>query len=711
MFFVNKIKFNNVIINNSFKGINNYKDLKQNTVDIYKLQRQQDDEINQFKTTPNNALLSKISKNLNLPVDNVVSLSPIRFKISTMIMNQGVSVYHHELRKVITPHDDYERAKRRELVEKIEAEQMKKDMKSNEKGDGNKGGGKKLMSMEKEFELVREQEREQSHFNQLLESQSPQWNAIGQLQIPKEDAFYYDDLFVGFCPYSSDGNKDDPMSLLYQMLTRLSKFYWHKNQTKYEMFFTLKLNQMFINYFMQDETLIYNPQEISKFIELFENCNDQSVLNELIQHPESVENQEIVNYVKMNFGRLSSENYSVIFETLFRDGKDYFSSVESYKQHLLSLFNEILFSATAMLPETIINKEKELKEKWDLLLLEANRQFKVYSCFGTSPEPEKSLATDQRKLLHLVKTCQKKSTLDFIQECKRNLHQSLFSNGLMNSSLTNRELSVSIKQITDGLQTSISTSYTMLEFVFQNSGEISLKWDDFIVGFINSPMIFSSQPLAERFMQYLKSRLGGDGNSTYEQGIVKLFQEMVQLEHTLFKLQQSYNDDYIINGDKLLQELSIELQEELQEEDYKKFLVYPSSNYKMVQLDCHLLAPLHKSFSQDLDVEQQEMEIYIRNKKIYERELKTRNEKLVKLVSDAVSTQQKTCYFIGVFEDQAYTVEISENWMDIWYKLKAHPSPIPLLEFLNSNLTSQDTIKNTLFDLNKFGILYLLHRV
>ncbi|KAN0036876.1 hypothetical protein ACTFIV_002196 [Dictyostelium citrinum] len=737
---------------------------------IKKKLNQLKDDTNLLLKEKGDELIRDLSKSLNLTSDNLksnVTKSPFTLRAYLLAANQGISFYHHELRKQINPTDDYERQKRKDLVYKLQSQEIDSITNSNKKKSSSSSSSsednKKSMSLEREMEIVREQQQEQQHFDQQL-STNTKWE-MGQLEIqPSIDTFRQDELFVSFNPY-------EPMSTnsqSYQLVSRLSKFVWNEDITKWEMFSSSKLNQLIpqlqlhildkisldngkndsiiINQFLDSIQFISNEIN-STDLKIFKNLNDGSSSSSK-EIENSVENggnfKKIINnsivdsliYMKGHHFRVTSEPFILFFQQL-KENQDYFSSLEEYKQFLEKLLDTILFETIEFDPTTTTtsnNRQFEYKLKLDLLQREAFRQFKVYQVYNTSPEPKRHEEADFRKLTHLCKTLQKRSTIDFIQESKKYLSPQILSNGIINSNklLASNEsnqqskTSISISQLSDGLHSCIPATMSLLEFSIKNSSKDNILFDtpdgklkdinnldDLIIKFANSKYIYLRESLSQRFSMFIQSSTNNNNNNNDNDSIIGLnnliYKYLINLEDKVLELSQNNFEENPIEN--WIGNLSIELDDDDDSLEYKetdRFNIIASQNYNLVRINNQLLAQLHKTFSEDLDFQVEELELTIKNKKVLEREIKAHNDKISKLIKDSRDSTSPTFYFIGIQDDQVYTLEIPDEWEPVWNLLKSYPNGLLLKDFIDKQtFVTKELFLSTLTDLNKYGVVGL----
>ncbi|KAK5577736.1 hypothetical protein RB653_002683 [Dictyostelium firmibasis] len=743
---------------------------------IKKKLNQLKDEAKQLLNERGDELISDLSKTLNLTSDNLklnITKSPFTLRAYLLAANQGISFYHHELRKQINPTDDYERQKRKDLVYKLQNQEIESLAGG---GSGSKSykkksiEEKKSMSIEREMEIIREQQQEQQHFDQQI-SVSTKWN-MGQLEIqPSIDTFQQDELFISFNPYESTTTN----SQSYQLVSRLSKFHWKEHITKWEMFSSSKLNQLIpqlqlhildkisltnnqhddsivINQFLDSIQFIsneINSVDLKNFKTLNDHQNNNSNNNNSssslpkLKIENSIENggdfKNIINnsivdsliYMKGHHFRITSEPFILFFQQL-KENQDYFSSLSQYKQFLEKLLDTLLFETIEYDPTSLNhsnNRQLEYKLKLDLLQREAFRQFKVYHVYNTCPEPKRHEEADLRKLTHLCKTLQKRSTIDFIQESKKYLSPHILSNGIINSNQllsgenttqastsTIAKTSISVPQLSEGLHTCIPATMSLLEFSIKNSSKENVLFDtqdgklkdindlnDLITKFANSKYMYSRESLSQRFSMFIQSSddIVGLSNPVY-----KL---LIDLEDRVLELSQNdFEENPIENW---IGNLSIELDDEdddLEYQDTDQFNIVASQNYNLVKIDNRMLSQLHKTFSEDLDFQIEELELTIKNKKVLEREIKVHNDKISKLIKDSRDSTSPTLYFIGIQDNQVYTLEISNEWEPVWNLLKSYPNGLLLKDFIDKQtFVAKELFLSTLPDLNKYGVVGL----
>ncbi|EGC33379.1 hypothetical protein DICPUDRAFT_36779 [Dictyostelium purpureum] len=692
-------------------------------------------------------ILKDLSKFLNLnentfkKSDNTIS--PFTLRCYLLAANQGITFYHHELRKHVTPYDDYERMKRKELVDKLSNDEI-----NNSKKSGNKG-----ISMEREMEIVREQQEEQKHFESEV-AKSTQWSN-GQLTIqPISDSFYQDDVFASFNPYEPI----ETNSQIFQVTNRLSKFYWREDITKWDMFIGSKMNQIIPQFQYHILENIFKNIDSSKgmeiasqqlkdsiqFIlneinivdtELFKKLNSQLKESSIQQSFDfskannEVDFKKIINnsiidgliYMKSHHYRVTSDPFITFFNIL-KENIDYFSSLEKYKEFLEKLLDTILFETIVFDPNARL-LEREYKVKLDILSREANRQFKVYYNYNTSPDPERFEESDLRKLSHLCKAVQKKNTTDFIQESKRNLSKEVLSNGIKSllpfpnqqnplSQINGTTLSVT--QLLEGLYSCIPSTLALLDYSITNSSKENNLFntssgklegitsvDDIVDRFSKSKHISNRASLPKRFLDFIENELN----------VPSIYRLLIDLEEKIIDLtSQETISNQVSPLENWVGGMSIELEDNLEEDDAASFNIIPSNNFKLYKINNHLLSQLHKTFSEDIDLQIQDMEMTTRNKKIFEKQLKQFKDNISKLIIDSINSNEPTLYFIGIQDDQVYTMEIQNEWESIWNTLLNYPNGISLNEFLSiiySNKKIDQSFFSTLTDLNKFGIVGL----
>ncbi|EAL69257.1 hypothetical protein DDB_G0276353 [Dictyostelium discoideum AX4] len=753
-----------------------------NNDSIKKKLNQLKDETNQLLKERGEELMKDLSKTLNLTSDNLkynITKSPFTLRAYLLAANQGISFYHHELRKQINPTDDYERQKRKDLVYKLQSQEID----SLTSGGANKkkspfledNNNKKSMSIEREMEIIREQQQEQQHFDQQM-SNSTKWE-MSQLEIqPRIDTFRQDELFVSFNPYESMSTN----SQSYQLVSRLSKFVWNKELTNWEMFSSSKLNQLIpqlqlhildkinlnndndndnsiiINQFLESIKFISNEIN-STDLNIFKTLNSSNNNNNSSENIIEVENggdfKKIINnsivdsliYMKGHHFRITSDPFILFFQQL-KENQDYFTSNEDYKQFLEKLLDTLLFETIEFDPTSTTtingNRQFEYKLKLDLLQREAFRQFKVYQVFNTSPDAKRHEESDLRKLAHLCKTLQKRSTSDFIQESKKYLSPQILSNGLLNSNkllvatsssneLNQSKTSISISQLTDGLHSCIPATMSLLEFSIKNSSKDNILFDtfdgklkninsldDLITKFANSKYIYLRESLSQRFSMFIQSSNNTTDNNTTtdtnDNDIIiglnnPIYKLLIDLEDKVLELSQNNFEENPIEN--WIGCLSIELGDEDDNIEYKdtdQFNVIASQNFNLVRINNQMLAQLHKTFSEDLDFQIEELELMIKNKKILEREIKAHNEKISKIIKDSRDSTTPTFYFIGIQDDQVYTLEIPNEWEPVWNLLKSYPNGLLLKDFIDKQtFVTKEAFLSTLTDLNKYGVVGL----
>ncbi|KAF2077274.1 hypothetical protein CYY_001398 [Polysphondylium violaceum] len=710
-----------------FKGIQTSRDdikhLKDN--EIVQLIREFTNDTK--KTLADNPdIVNQLSKSINLPRDEIIQMSPFSLRSAIVASNQGVSFYHQETRRHITPRDDYERQKRIDLIEKINKQELenelKKQQQQNKKDSNNVDSNKKKsISLERELQIQMEQKQEQQHFDQVME-EATQWS-LGRLSIQESINYLFDDLYASY-------NPNEPISSVnHQIIQRLSKFYYNENAGKWEMFKGTKISQslaLLSNNILNNLYTIENNQHIDNnqlspllknSITFFENelnlsnmdiiklLNGQEIQqlqttnlisNDIIQQS----NIDILNYIKQHTSRLLSTPFNNVFQS-FKVNQDYFNDIDKYQQYILDLFDQLLFKDISLNVNN--QQEKEQKFKLDLIHREALRQYLVYNYYGTCPEPEKHQETDTRRLGHLIKTLSKKSSDEYFVEVKKYLNSNILENGIAsNSNIVNN--TTSIDQIKDGLYSSVSSTIGLLDFIIQHKlmpNQLSKfnDLDSLFKDFSLSKYMFNRSLISTRFQEYLINQIQ----------LPPLFKQIIELEEKILQLME--NDD---GNDDWIGELSIELDQVLQPNETDQFIIIPSPSYQLYKTSNHHLLELHKTFSEDIDAKIQEMAIFNKNKKLYERQVKELNDQLIKLITNANENdqqQEQFLMFVGMFEGEVYTLEISKEWESIWNNLLKHRNGISLDQFIQEQGFSDKQIKNlltTLLDLNKLGVIGLL---
>eukprot|EP01132_Coremiostelium_polycephalum_P005157 gene5157-6418_t len=678
----------------------------------------------------NPELVGELSRHLNIPESTIINTtrsSPFGLRAAILAVNQGISFYHHELRKVITPLDDYERLKRKEMAEKIENEKLKAELRPSGKStktknihkdgvSGEKIDQKKSMSIIREMEIVKEQQEEASRFEQLKQNSS-QWD-MGELIIqPSVDSFLTDDVFARFQPshYNDGSATNNPY--LYQILQKMSKFFWNENQTHYEMLTGTLLNKIIPKMFCSDVGDISNFKQRLRELDLELTAGDLEILNHLNNNRHDPETQKSLHYVRGHFKRVISPPLSTVLSSLNPETY-HLSSIQEYRSYLEQLLDSLLFDTVSYsgASSKLIPAQRDQRLKLDLLLMEANRQYMVYHIYQTSPD-EKYAQSDLRKLGHLVQCLKKKTSTDFFSEAARYLNPTIFANGIVNtgSSLIKSPETIPTQQLYEGLFSCIPSTIYLLEFaikhqIFNQETFPFETIDQLILNFSQSKIFFRDLPLSSRFQQYLLQP---------KFGLSIFYKDLIEFEQIITDL--TINQDF----DHWSSDLSIELEEELEDNQLKLFIIFPTAFYKLVKFNNGFISRAHKAFSEDLDASEQEMGIFSKNKKIFEREIKERNDSLIEMIKDGEKSNEPSVYIVGIFEENCYHFEISPEWEHIWNQLEQHKNGICLKQFKDKidqqlGTTGKDKktgkydmkkFLTTLTELNKYGAIGLVPKL
>ncbi|EFA83228.1 tortoise [Heterostelium album PN500] len=653
--------------------------------------------------------IEKISKFLNIPLADVVS-SPFNLRSSILAMNAGVSFSHHELRKVITPMDDYERLKRKE--------QLERQSKSPTRSRG--------MTASTEQELAVKAEQDERTCQELMKT-APQW-VMGELEMPKYSSFHQEDQLATYNPAHVS------KWTAHEMIHRWCRFYWCSDQTKYQMYLGAKLNELLpVIHWHALELLDWsddaNVKDVAKRIkgaisyfngelelleqEIFKGLNSLDKhgveADDLMHHPTAVLDWSQLNsvtdtmlYVKSHHSRLQSEPFVTVLEALSKingNQQQYFiDTIRGYRAYIEKCFDQLLFD-TLELDTKLSLQNRDNRLKVDLLMREANRQFQVYYQYGMSGD--KSAASDLSRLEHLCRSLQKKPTKEFMLEAKNYLNPSMLANGFNINQDPKAEL-LSSKQVHEGLISCIPATATMIEYCIERKLLMLpniQSMDELILHFSNSTFFYQRKSISNRFNQFLNS---------LTDTLPIIFKHLIDFENLIVQQTKDSMDYWI-------EELSVSIDEELDSDEMALFTFIPSRSYRIIEINHSLLSQLHKTFSEDIDAKIQELEVSYNNKKIIEREIQKLHDGLEKLVSQSFNQEiydHPTIYLVGLFDGQFYSLDMLFEWKKIWNFLKSNENglkyndlkshSIKLFEESGKKFNEKEFI-STLLELNQYG--------
>ncbi|GAM26390.1 hypothetical protein SAMD00019534_095650 [Acytostelium subglobosum LB1] len=692
-------------------------------------------------TAPHHARLSSF---LNVPQQEVTA-SPFTLRAAALAFNSGVTFNHHELRKVITPMDDYERLKRKEQAERI-TEKLSQQLHTGKKQQtpqvNNKKGASsnKGMSESTEQQIVQRAEQDETTCSALMKT-APKW-MLGELEMPKYSAFHQEDQMATYNP--SHTSKWTPHELIH----RWCKFYWSDGQTKWEMYLGAKLNELIpvVHWHALDEVLrVKSPQQwmqmdstqqlqaaeqaaamIKGAITYFESeleLLDQEIfkgLNSLTKH--GINNEyhheattkddavlpwdqlnsvtDTMLYVKSHYGRMQCEPFMAVLTSLEED-TDYIASIGEYRKFIEQRLDQLLFHPVAVSDKSAV-ANLEHRTKVDLLLREANRQFQVYYQYGMTGDKE--AASDLSKLQHLCRTFKRVITSDFMQEVRHYLNPAMIANGL--PSLVPKSETLTVRQVYEGLISCVPATSTMLEYCIER-GLLEIPgvktMDGLVEQFTRSIYFYQRLPLYTRLQQFL------DAQSIKVPIIFKL---LIDLEEMIVVQTKKLTDHWI-------EELSVYVDEELTGEEMESFTILPSRSFQMIKTNHNQLSEVHRVFSEDIDAKVQEMEATINNKKILERELAKYHEGIEQLVQksfDPKQYQHETMYLVGIFEGQMYALEMPMAWENIWNVLQKNNNGLKYADLRRAASADQSKLDEksliaTLLDLNQYGAIGLFPKI
>eukprot|EP01133_Synstelium_polycarpum_P015955 gene15955-18969_t len=697
----------------------------------------------QLRTTKD--MHSKVASMLNVP-EKEVSCSPFSLRASVLAVNSGVVFAHHELRKAITPMDDYERLKRKELAEKMasRAPQLtKKQITAMSKSGGGSGGeAKKIgMSSSTEQELLARVEQDETRCAELM-AIAPRWT-LGELEMPKYESFAQDDMHATYNPGHI------AKWTAHELIHRWCRFYWREGMTKWEMYLGAKLNELLpvVHWHALDEVM-RNPQwlvddqdatQAASFLksaltffdkeldllesEIFKGLNSlankpiaedtsimhgghhQALPDSVLEWSELDSVTDTIMYVRAHHPRVASDPFVTAIGSL-REGKDYVSTIKEYRVLIEARLDQLLFGVV-QLDEKSAATQREHRTKADLVMREANRQYQVYYNYAMSSE--KSAESDLRRLAHLGRTLQKKTTSDFLAEAGNYLSPAMLATGLAGS-----DANLSFTQLHEGMDSCIPATTSLLDYCLEHelitfpesTGITSLE--TLIAAFGRSSALLERAPLPTRFMTFLRQ---------VKPLIPEVFGQLVAFEEVI--IARSKQPDYWV------EELSVDVDEDLDEKDLDTFTLIASKSYEMIRSRHCFLSQLHKTFSKDISAEVQEMEVSINNKKILERELAKYHGEIRGLVEQSFDSAQydvETIYLAGLFDGQFYALDMLPYWADIWSMLISHQNGVSFKDFKSSARSLLErlhpTVKfdrklfnNTVLQLNQYGALGMFPQV
>ncbi|EGG24187.1 hypothetical protein DFA_06334 [Cavenderia fasciculata] len=673
-----------------------------------------------------------IASFMNVPVGEV-NASPFTLRAMALAMNSGVSFTHHESRRVMSPNEDYEHLKRKDRVAKIQ-EQQDQDNQQKQKQSLNSNSNKKKQILSKEAsgdqELVKRMEEEERIFKEYME-QSSRW-VDGELEMPQYASFHQEDQFASYNPAHID--KWTP----HEAIHRWCRFYWREDMTKWDMYIGCKLNEIIpvLHWHSLDEilrnsnwtteqderTLLRSARQTARLLqgaigyfnseldiierEIFKglntllekqqqidnNENNKSNNNNNIKLPEHVKDWKELNsvtdtmiYVQSHYPRITTDPFNLVMEAL-KSGRDYIASIKGYRAFIEERWDDLLFKTVTVDTAAALN-ERDNRAKIDLLMREANRQFQVYYTYAMSGDQQ--ARADQRKLSHLCTSFKKKTSIDFLTDCKSNLHANMFETGLMIHPINNpshntiientnqmaKLVGLSSDQILEGLYTVIPGTIGLINYILNHNlladTILNQPIDNLLTQFSKSKYFYTRDKLSNRFIQFLYNNNNGNNNNT----LPNLFKHLIEYEMNIIEL--NLKDEWI-------EELSVivDADEEIGEKDMENFTIMPSRAFKLFVPANPYLSEIHKTFAgeQDIDEQIQELEFTINNQKILDREIKKRHSVFQHLIKSAIDYDQldqstkkqlEKLHLIGTFENQFYSLDLIPMWKEIWPQLES----------------------------------------